>query len=88
MANKRGNGVNQMHLKNKSVPFFSPRQQAYADYVNQAGSEQENQLIKTALQRNQLTGSSRFVDDVESRIGLRVEHRSQGRPRKSEGVIK
>jgi putative transposase len=58
----------------------STRQQAYAVYVNQAGSEQENQLIKTALQRNQLTGSSRFVDDVERRIGLRIEHRSPGRP--------
>jgi putative transposase len=42
----------------------------------------ESQLIRNALQRNQLTGSSRFVDEVERRIGIRVEHRSQGRPRK------
>lgn len=56
------------------------QQHAYADYVNQVGSEQENKLIKNALQRNQLTGSQRFVDEVERRIGLRIEHRSPGRP--------
>lgn len=58
------------------------RERHYIEYVNQAGSEQENQLIKKALQRNQLTGSARFIDEVERRLGVRIEQRGQGRPRK------
>lgn len=58
------------------------REQRYAEYVNQTGSEHETQLIKSALQRNQLSGLSRFVDEVERRVGTRIEHRAQGRPRK------
>ena len=57
------------------------RMQRYRDYLNQPGSDNENQLIHTALQRNQLTGSSRFVDEVEKRLGQRIEQRGPGRPR-------
>ena len=52
------------------------------DYINQAGSEKEQQMIGNALQRNQLTGSSRFVDEVEKRLGQRIEQRGPGRPRR------
>jgi putative transposase len=58
------------------------REHRYKDYLNEAGTEHENQQIKHALQRGQLTGSTRFVDEVERRLGLRVEHRGPGRPRK------
>lgn len=57
------------------------RMQRYRDYLNQPGSDNENQLIHTALQRNQLTGSSRFVDEVEKRLSQRIEQRGPGRPR-------
>ncbi len=36
-----------------------------------------------ALQRGQLTGTHRFIDEVEQRLGIRVEQRKQGRPKKS-----
>ena len=39
------------------------------------------QLIQQALQRGQLTGTNRFVEQVEHRLGQRIEHRGQGRPR-------
>lgn len=57
------------------------RMQRYMDYINQPGSEKENQLIQKALQRGQLTGTSRFIDEVEQRIGVRVEHCEPGRPK-------
>lgn len=60
------------------------RQQRYMNYVNEVGSEQENQLIQNGLQRNQLTGSARFIDEVESRLGVRIEQRGQGRPRRKQ----
>ena len=49
---------------------------------NEADTEHEYQQIKHALQRGQLTGSTRFIDEVERRLGLRIEHRGPGRPRK------
>ena len=37
-------------------------------------------MIHEAVQRSQLTGSGRFVDEVEQITGLRVESRRPGRP--------
>jgi len=37
-------------------------------------------LIREALQRGQLTGSTRFIDEIEAAMGLRIELRGQGRP--------
>jgi REP-associated tyrosine transposase len=54
----------------------------YKNYVSQSGSESETHLIKSALQRGQLTGGNRFIEDVEKRLGLRIEHRGPGRPRR------
>jgi hypothetical protein len=39
-------------------------------------------LIREALQRGQLTGSERFVDEIDRKLGVRVERRGQGRPAK------
>ena len=37
-------------------------------------------FIDKSANRNQLTGNHRFVDEIESRIGIRVERRGRGRP--------
>jgi putative transposase len=58
------------------------RQERYASFVKQAVSETEARLIREALQRGQLTGNDRFVDEVKRIAGLRIERRGQGRPRK------
>lgn len=58
------------------------RRQRYMDYINGQNIESETQLIQKALQRGQLTGTSRFVDQVEHRLGQRIEHRGPGRPRR------
>jgi putative transposase len=58
------------------------RRRAYAGYIGTEPDDAEHQLIRTALQRNRLTGSSRFVEEIERRTGLRLENRGRGRPPK------
>ncbi|WP_458130792.1 transposase [Pseudomonas sp. R3-41] len=53
----------------------------YEAFVRQAVPAAEIGLIRDALQRGQLTGTSRFVDEVERIVGVRIEQRGQGRPR-------
>ena len=57
------------------------RSQRYMGYINEQSLASETQLIQQALQRGQLTGTNRFVEQVEHRLGQRIEHRGQGRPR-------
>lgn len=58
------------------------RQAKYRDFVFSSIPKGEWDLIREALQRGQLTGQSRFVDEVETIVGRRIEYRRQGRPRK------
>lgn len=61
------------------------RVQRYAKSVNDlAGAEKEASFIGAAVSRNQLTGGSRFIAEVERRTGIRVEFRPQGRPKTEE----
>ncbi len=57
------------------------RQRRYREFVEQSEDEKEWSPIRQAIQRGQLTGTERFVDQVEKKIGLRVEWRGQGRPK-------
>ena len=54
----------------------------YRDFVLSAIPAGEWDLIRDAIQRGQLTGQSRFIDEVEAIVGRRIEHRKQGRPSK------
>jgi putative transposase len=55
---------------------------AYAKFVNEPISANIDAVIGQAIQRSQLTGSYRFIDEIENRLGVRVEFRGGGRPRK------
>ncbi|MEO4048092.1 transposase [Pseudomonas sp. CAU 1711] len=57
------------------------RRERYEQFVKQAVPYEEIRLIREALQRGQLTGSNRFIDEIERITGLRIEQRGQGRPR-------
>ncbi|MDH4610374.1 transposase [Pseudomonas sp. BN102] len=57
------------------------RRRRYAEFVRQAVPAEELSLIREAIQRGQLTGSNRFVDEVERIAGVRIERRKQGRPK-------
>ncbi|MGL4316818.1 MAG: transposase [Pseudomonas sp.] len=60
------------------------RRQRYRSFVAQAVDTLEWQTIRNALQRGQLTGNTRFIEEVEQLIGKRIEVRAQGRPRGGE----
>ncbi|SHO47536.1 putative transposase [Desulfopila aestuarii DSM 18488] len=60
------------------------RQNAYADYVTKTIPEKELDLIRSAIQRNQLTGNHRYSRQIEDEHGIRIVNRGQGRPRKTE----
>jgi putative transposase len=55
---------------------------AYESLVAEGISDDELNMIRTAVQRNQLTGTQHFRDDIARRSGRRVSARGQGRPRK------
>ena len=58
------------------------RQSRYAAFVSRGVRPSVLMLIRVALQRGQLTGSERFVDEIDRKLGVRVERRGQGRPAK------
>ena len=60
------------------------RSAKYRNFVTSIIPPGEWNLIRESIQRGQLTGSQRFVDQVEAIIGRRIEHRKQGRPRKND----
>jgi putative transposase len=57
------------------------RAERYKGWVKETIPEGEWELIRQSLQRGQLTGSARFVDEIEQKIKKRIEIRGQGRPR-------
>jgi putative transposase len=54
----------------------------YITFMEQAVPSSELQLIRDALQRGQLTGNPRFIDEIQQITGLRISHRARGRPAK------
>jgi len=56
------------------------RRTAYGRFLRDAVPEEEWALIRESLQRGQLTGTQRFVDEVARIAGRRVEFRRPGRP--------
>ena len=57
------------------------RMESYRSYLAESGRAEELKIIQRGLQRNQLTGNPGFVDEIEARIGVRIEQRGRGRPR-------
>ena len=53
---------------------------AYSRFVECEGSSKSDELIAPAINSNKLTGGEKFVDAIESRIGVRIELRKPGRP--------
>ena len=58
------------------------RRAAYLDFVQQLIPESQLQLIRSAIQRNQVTGSVKFQEQIAERTGRRISARAQGRPPK------
>jgi putative transposase len=60
------------------------RQKRYRQWIEKAVSDEESELIRQAARRNQLTGGGRFIDEIEKKLGKRIETRGRGRPLKEE----
>ena len=58
----------------------SERESRYREVVTSTVPEGEWELIRVAVQRGQLSGSQQFQEDIERRLGHRVEPRGPGRP--------
>jgi putative transposase len=56
------------------------RRSAYKHFLREVVPPGEWALIRESLQRGQLTGNQRFVDEVARIAGRRVEFRRPGRP--------
>ena len=54
------------------------RQSGYAAFVSQGVRPSELKLIRDALQRGQLTGNERFVDEIDRKLGGRVRDEARG----------
>ena len=52
----------------------------YEAYICANVNPEETKLLAEAVNRNQLTGTSKFVDQIEGITGRRYEQRGQGRP--------
>ena len=52
----------------------------YKSFLQTDVSDKEIEFLSNAWKRNQLTGSKRFVEEIEERTGLRIESRERGRP--------
>jgi putative transposase len=58
------------------------RRERYTEFLRDAVPEGEWELIRTALQRGQLTGSDAFSARVASILHRKIENRGRGRPAK------
>lgn len=59
----------------------------YRNWVLADISEAETRLIRESLQYGHPTGSERFRDEIEEKLGIRLALNKRGRPRKSKNRI-
>ena len=59
------------------------RARTYTEWIAGTIPKGELEQIRQSLQRGQLTGSKKFVDEIEQKIERRVEFRGQVRPVKA-----
>lgn len=81
-------GIEKTNLVDKDLCYMEfgttekEREKRYKEWVHGTIPDGEWEMIRKAVQRGQLTGSNRFVEEVDKKIGKRIEFRGQGRPRK------
>ena len=60
------------------------RRKTYRDFVLATIADAEIEQIRSAIQRGQLTGTEKFVEEIEIKLGKRIESRGPGRPKNSD----
>jgi putative transposase len=61
------------------------RKRAYEKWVLSSIPEGEWERIRESVERGHLTGTRKLEDEVAERLGVRLEMRKPGRPRKIRG---
>jgi REP element-mobilizing transposase RayT len=56
------------------------RKTRFVNALEKRSGSPSDELIRAAINSNKLTGGNKFVDEIENRIGIRVETRRPGRP--------
>lgn len=62
------------------APTIEQSQQRYREFVARGIPKCQIEFLRTAVQRNQLTGSDTFIREIEQLTGVRVQNRRPGRP--------
>ena len=57
------------------------RQKLYREFIFGTISDEELVQIRESIQRGQLTGTDKFIEEIEAKVGKRIECRGQGRPK-------
>jgi len=88
-----GSGVARMPLTNPACYRElgldeNGRRQQYRRYVAADDKADELELIRTAVNRNQMTGSDRFRAEIERKLKRRISDRGPGRPPKREPSVR
>jgi len=73
--------------KHEGQATTTTKRRAYTRYVREGVPTAEREFIHDAVRRNQLTGDGRFVDEVEQRMGLRIETRHGEDPKNKSGTF-
>jgi hypothetical protein len=73
-------GLVHSQLPNPCYLGMKAPEQGCRKSVEEGTPEAEQAFISERVQRNALTENLSFVDEVEERIGFRLEHRRPGRP--------
>lgn len=63
---------------------LSERRYRYRRFVMRTDTEAMDDQIRAGHRHGWLTGTSRFADEIEKKTGIRIENRTQGRPRTQE----
>jgi putative transposase len=71
-------------LENCSWLDFKISWRSYQDWCRESVDAAELDFIRSAVNRNQLTGDKRFINEIEERTGRRIAHRNPGRPSKTD----
>jgi REP element-mobilizing transposase RayT len=61
------------------VKRLAGRQTRFVNTLEKRNGSLSDELIRAAINSNKLTGGNKFVDEIENRIGTRVETRKPGR---------
>jgi len=59
------------------------REERYREWIQGYIPDEEWRVIRQGVQRGQLTGTGRFIEEIAQKIGKRIEFRGQGRPGRS-----